>query len=86
MKDWVIALLFFFVAVPLFGKAYANGVHRLGAWIVRRLPPRLGLLLGKRLYRSSWDTGRQYDEVERARNSLRKKAGKPVEGEILPPQ
>jgi len=86
MPDWVIALLFFFVAVPVIGLAYANGVHRLGAWIVRRLPPRVGLFLGKHLYRSTWDMGRQYDEVARARNSLRKRDAKPVEGEILPPQ
>lgn len=82
--DWVFSLVFFFVIVPIIGVAYANGIHRLSAAIVRRLPPRLGLLLGKHLYRSSWDMGRETDEVALARNSLRKKAGKPVKGEILP--
>jgi hypothetical protein len=84
--DWLLALVFFFVLVPLIGLTYANGVHRLGAWIVRRLPARLGLFLGRHLYRSSWDMGRKYDEVARARNSHRKRIAKPVEGEVLPPQ
>jgi hypothetical protein len=84
--DWVLALVFFFVVVPLVGLAYANGVHRLGAWIVRRLPPRIGLALGKHLYRSTWDQGRKYDQVALARNSLRKRDAKPVEGEVLPRQ
>ena len=86
MGDWVFSLVFFFVVVPIIGLAYANGIHRLGAVIVRRLPPWLGLILGKLLYRSSWDMARETDEVALARNSLRKKAGKPVEGEIVPRQ
>lgn len=84
--DWVLALVFFFVFVPLVGMAYANGVHRVGAWIVRRLPPGIGLFLGKRLYRSTWDRSRNYDEIAAARNSLRKRDAKAVEGEVLPRQ
>jgi hypothetical protein len=84
--DWVLALVFFFVVVPLVGRLGSNGVHRLGAWIVRHLPPRVGLFLGKHLYRTQWDEARGNDEVARARNSLRKEAGKPVEGEVLPRQ
>ena len=55
----VIALFVF----PVIGALYVNAVHRLGAWIIRRLPARYVRILSKRLYITHWDKARPYDRI-----------------------
>jgi|GEM_PF-6616167 len=49
--------------IPAVGILYVNAVHRLGAWIIRRLPARYVRVLSKRLYATQWDKARPYDRI-----------------------
>jgi hypothetical protein len=51
------------VAMHFIGPLYVNGVHRLGAWIVRKAPLRLVKVLALRLWRTHWDMARQVDHI-----------------------
>jgi hypothetical protein len=51
------------IVIPVIGIFYVNGVHRLGAWIIRRLPARYVRVLSKRLYITHWDKSRPYDRI-----------------------
>lgn len=51
------------VVSSLIGLLYVAGVHRLGAWIIRHLPPRYVRILSKRLYITHWDKSRPYDRI-----------------------
>lgn len=62
MSDFLTAV-FVFAFVAVVGPAYAAGVHRLGAWITRKLPPKAVRLLTKRLWRTEWDRARPRDLI-----------------------
>ena len=51
------------VAVRYLGPLYANAVHRLGAWIVRRAPLPLVKLLSFRLWGTYFDMARPADQI-----------------------
>ena len=56
-------VVFMFVVLPVIGTLYVNGVHRLGAVIVRNLPAKYVRILSKRLYLTAWDKARPYDRI-----------------------
>lgn len=56
-------VLLVFLVFPLVGVIYVTGVHRLGAWIISKLPPRAVRVLSRRLYVTDWDKTRDYDRI-----------------------
>lgn len=56
-------VLLVFLVFPLVGVIYVTGVHRLGAWIISKLPPGAVRVLSRRLYVTDWDKTRDYDRI-----------------------
>lgn len=65
------------VLLPVVAVAYAAGVHRLGAWIVRHLPARYVRILSKRLWLTEYDKARDYDRIAlQAEDKLNKRTAR----------
>lgn len=86
MRDWAIALFFFFVVFPVVGALYVAFVHWLGARVVRLLPLPLARVFGFKLWTTEWDTSRKTDLIRKAIRDKQKREGKAVEGDLLPRQ
>lgn len=78
-----LVLLAVFILVPIVAVAYSSGVHKLGAWIVRMLPLRVGSALSKKLYRNEYDDARSRDEITAARHSKERKEGVAHRGDLV---
>lgn len=61
--EMAIQVFLMIVVFPIVGALYVGGVHRLGAWIVKRLPPRAVRILSKRLWLTERDKARDYDRI-----------------------
>lgn len=84
--EWAFELVLMFVAFPIAGVVYVQAVHLLGAWVVRKAPARVARVLGFHLYKSSWDYLRRFDFIAAARRAHDRKAGRAIEGELMPRQ
>lgn len=74
MEIFLQALLIFLV-FPVVGIIYVNGVHRLGAWLVSKMPAKAVRILSKRLYFTDWDKARDYDRIAlQAEDKLNKRS------------
>ena len=80
--DWVLALVFFSWSCRWSGWPTPTLFIGLAHGSFAGYRPASAFALGKHLYRTQWDAARDRDHVAMARNSLRKEAGRPVEGEV----
>lgn len=82
MLDLFLTVVIAFVVLPLVARYYSRFVHWLGAVVVRLAPPKLGILLSKRLYRNDHDRARERDLITAARHAQERKAGIAHKGEL----
>lgn len=86
MPDWVISLFFVFVVLPAVGWLYIAFVHWLGSRVIRLVPLPVARILAVKVSTNWQDLSRPVDRIKFELNRKRKRAGKSVEGELLPRQ
>ena len=86
MPDWAITLFFVFFVFPVVGRLYIAFVHWLGSRAIRLMPLPLAKVLSVKVSTNWGDLTRPVDLIKRELNRKRKRAGRAVEGEILPRQ
>jgi hypothetical protein len=72
-----------FVVLPLAAKFYVRAVNWLGALIVRVLPARVGIALGRHLYYSGNEPVVGRDRIQEAVRKHERAAGIPQRGELV---
>lgn len=61
--DTFLEVLFLFLVARYLGKWYVNGVHNLGATIIKHCQPWLVRILSFRLWTTEWDRSREVNKI-----------------------